>query len=71
VTYLLKQPVKHGLDVHPALWTGSCFLDLIGARLIPGFSTAPLRAALLASLQVESVSTEREPACRWLRIWLG
>lgn len=46
VTYLLNQSVKHGLDVHPALWTGSCFPDLVGARLLPGFSTAPLRAAL-------------------------
>jgi hypothetical protein len=46
VTYFLNQPLKHGLDVHPALWTGSCFPDLVGARLLPGFSTAPLRAAL-------------------------
>ncbi len=34
--YILRQPWKHGLDAHPALWTGSCFADLAGARLIPG-----------------------------------
>jgi len=46
VTYFLNQPMKHDLDVHPALWTGSCFPDLVGARVLPEFSTTPLRAAL-------------------------
>lgn len=35
VRYLLAQVVKHGLSAHPALWCGSCFLDLIGARWLP------------------------------------
>lgn len=43
VPYLLKQPEKHGLGVALALWTGSCFQDLVGARLLPGFSAGPLR----------------------------
>lgn len=30
--YLLRQAPHHGLDVHPALFGGSCFLDLVGAR---------------------------------------
>jgi REP element-mobilizing transposase RayT len=34
--YLLRQPAKHGLPVHPALWEGGCFLDLVGARSLPG-----------------------------------
>jgi hypothetical protein len=34
--YILNQVTKHGLDVHPALWEGSCFCDLVGARLLPG-----------------------------------
>ena len=38
VTYLLDQPRKHGLPAHPALWSGSCFPDLAGARVVPGFS---------------------------------
>lgn len=38
VTYLLEQPKKHGLPAHPALWSGSCFPDLVGARAVPGFS---------------------------------
>ncbi len=34
--YLLQQPAHHDLSCHPALWTGSCFLDLIGARRLSG-----------------------------------
>lgn len=32
VRYVLTQPEHHGLSVHPALWTGSCFADLAGTR---------------------------------------
>lgn len=47
VGYLLKQPKKHGLTgVHPALYSGSCFLDLVGARLIEGFDRGRLLAQL-------------------------
>ncbi len=46
VGYLLRQPSKHGLPVHPALWSGSCFQDLAGVRLLPGYE----RSALLAEL---------------------
>ncbi len=35
-TYVLRQPAKHGLPAHPALWEGGCFPDLAGARLLPG-----------------------------------
>jgi len=35
VVYLLQQVVRHGLPIHPALWVGSCFQDLIGARWVP------------------------------------
>jgi len=38
VRYVLNQPSKHGLSTHPALWTGSCFADLIGARCVPGLT---------------------------------
>lgn len=34
--YILRQPVNHGLSSRPALWTGSCFADLAGARVLPG-----------------------------------
>jgi REP element-mobilizing transposase RayT len=34
--YLLRQPAKHGLAEHPALWTGGAFPDLVGARWQPG-----------------------------------
>lgn len=36
VSYVLTQPSHHNLPVHPALWTGSCFPDLIGARALGG-----------------------------------
>ena len=36
--YIMEQPGKHGLPTHPALWTGSCFLDLLGARRIEGLA---------------------------------
>jgi len=34
VRYVVSQPPHHKLPVHPALWAGSCFPDLIGARAI-------------------------------------
>jgi len=43
--YLLTQPRRHGLPVHPAIWTGSPFPDLIGARQLPGLELK-LRKAL-------------------------
>lgn len=36
VRYVLMQGPHHGLPHHPALWSGSCFQDLVGARLIEG-----------------------------------
>jgi len=36
VSYCIEQPAKHGLDVHPAMWSGSCFPDLVGARTLDG-----------------------------------
>lgn len=36
--YLLQQPEHHGLPVPPAIWTGSCFPDLIGARRLDGLT---------------------------------
>lgn len=34
--YILRQSLKHGVGGHPALWSGSCFADLAGARVLPG-----------------------------------
>jgi hypothetical protein len=44
VGYILDQTGHHGLQVHPALWTGSCFPDLIGARSLPGLDLQLQRA---------------------------
>ena len=46
VDYVLRQPAKHGLSDQPALWTGSCFQDLAGARLLPGFDPGLLAREL-------------------------
>lgn len=36
VGYLLTQPQHHELTVRPSTWSGSCFPDLVGARVVPG-----------------------------------
>jgi hypothetical protein len=36
VRYLVTQPAHHKQCDHPALWTGSCFQDLVGARVLGG-----------------------------------
>lgn len=46
VPYLIRQPVHHGLPIHPARFEGSCFLDLAGARLQPGYGIERLRRML-------------------------
>jgi hypothetical protein len=38
VGYLLRQTDRHGLDAHPATWSGSSFQDFIGARVVPGMT---------------------------------
>lgn len=42
--YLLEQPKQHGMPGHPALWVGSCFPDLVGARQVSGLSLCIDRA---------------------------
>jgi hypothetical protein len=36
--YILEQPKEHRMPGHPALWVGSCFPDLVGARTVDGLS---------------------------------
>lgn len=55
VTYLLLQVEKHGLAAHPALWTGSCFQDLVGARYL-----LPLSGRLAQVLPRLRLSTLQE-----------
>lgn len=43
--YQLTQVDHHGLPAHPALWSGSVFQDLIGARVLDGLQLK-LREAL-------------------------
>lgn len=35
--YTVQQVSHHGVDAHPATWSGSCFQDLVGARVLTGF----------------------------------
>jgi hypothetical protein len=48
VPYILDQTSHHALETasHPALWPGSSFADLVGARVLPGFDSGVLREAL-------------------------
>lgn len=48
VRYVLDQSRHHALTTagHRARWPGSCFLDLVGARVLAGFSPLALREAL-------------------------
>lgn len=46
VGYLLTQTDHHGLRVPSALWSGSCFLDLMNARVVPGYDARSLREEL-------------------------
>jgi len=36
VRYILTQLTHYGVDAQPALWSGSCFQDLVGARQLAG-----------------------------------
>lgn len=47
VGYMLRQPIKHGMPGHPALWSGSCICDLVGARVVPGLEPIPRLMAVL------------------------
>ncbi|RME26697.1 MAG: hypothetical protein D6798_06175 [Deltaproteobacteria bacterium] len=51
VRYVLHQPAKHALGTHPALWSGSCLPDLVGARVLPGAALAATLAAQLPRLR--------------------
>ncbi|MBT3223324.1 MAG: hypothetical protein HN348_29980 [Proteobacteria bacterium] len=46
ISYVLNQTKHHGIQSNPTLWPGSCFHDLIGARLLPGFDADLLRRIL-------------------------
>jgi hypothetical protein len=51
--YQLNQTFRHGVPCSPALWTGSSFLDVIGARLVEGLELRLFEA--LPRLVVEDV----------------
>ena len=48
-SYILTQTGKHQLPVHPALWQGGCFVDLVGARHLPGLTLRAREALPRAS----------------------
>ena len=64
--YVLRQSDHHGLQgaPHPALWPGSTFLDLVGARLLKGFQPQNLARALpcQGSRKLPSVSPGKVPS---------
>ncbi len=60
--YVLRQSERHGLPGHPALWSGSCFADIVKARWIPGLR-----------LRIPDVLPRYRPehSCRKLELSLG
>lgn len=64
VRYVMTQPTHHGLSSPAALWTGSCFQDLLGARAIGGFQLRAQEALPRLSLPAvcDMVGLKRVPA---------
>ncbi len=54
VDYLLSQTIHRGIPAHTALWSGSCFPDLIGARWVPRME-----------LQLRKALPPKRCACDW------
>ena len=46
VKYVVRQPTKHGLPTHPAVWPGSCAQDLLGIRRVAGYDPTRIAFAL-------------------------
>jgi hypothetical protein len=55
VRYTLTQVEHHRIPGHAALWSGSCFLDLAGARVLPGLKLALAEA--IPDLRLSEVYT--------------
>jgi len=55
VRYLLEQPSKHGLPGHQALWSGSCFLDLAGCRIVQGLQIQKRLTEVLPRLRLRDI----------------
>ncbi len=75
IDYVLLQPLKHRQPGHPAPWPGSCFLDLVGARHLPGLDLQlarvlpryRLRSAFeTLALGSEPLSPTPDEEARWL-----
>ena len=80
VRYVLDQTDHHELSTacHPALWPGSSFQDLVGARLLRGFDSTLLREALprvrlaevFAAVRLPVVEPVRDPLELHIRDWV-
>lgn len=46
VAYVIGQPARHELTTSPARWWGSCFQDLVGARVVRHFDARTIRREL-------------------------
>jgi len=53
VKYFIDQVLHHKINEHPAMWSGSCFQDLVGARRVEGLR--PCFFEVLPRLRLDEV----------------
>lgn len=67
VTYVVQQPEHHGSRLPVANWQASCFLDLMGMRLLPSFDSDRIRSWLPRLSDTELWSVAGLPVLEPLR----
>lgn len=78
VRYELGQTKRHDLGSHPAIATGSCFPDLVGARLLPGYEPTRVvtelpafrlgRAYTMVGLEAVPLVEPRDDVLHWIGV---
>lgn len=59
--YIVAQPKKHGLPDHPALYSGSCFQELVGARQLVDLRIEALLPRFDVRHVLDTVGLPRRP----------
>lgn len=67
ISYVMQQPEHHGTRLPVANWQASCFPDLVGGRLLPGFNSERIRSRLPRLSETELWSVAGLPVLEPLR----